>query len=101
MAFGKEENKLKNEDAKAFVRRILKGDEQTWAEFVDRFTDWVFYTTNKWTDRPGSVTEWTERRVVQNRSSGKEYSYTEEALDTYLWILEQLRKKLKLYTGKH
>ena len=67
-------------DDRRFVRKILRGDKRAWAQFVDQYTDWVYYRANKWT--------------------GRGCQYREELHDAYLWIMEQVRKKLKFYTGK-
>jgi len=85
---------------KAFVRRILNGDGQAWAEFVDRYTDWVFYVANQWTTRPDSAPDWAGRRKMRSRKTGKNYFYSEDTLEVYLWLMEQLRHKIKSYTGK-
>lgn len=92
-------NNTREEDLD-LVHRILSGDENAWANFVDCYTDWVFYTANQWTIRPGQAQKWNELRIFKKRESDRKYTYSEEALDVYIWIMDQLRKKLNNYTGK-
>jgi hypothetical protein len=89
----------KHESDKEFVARILAGDEKAWAEFVERYTDWVFYKANKWVRREALQSR-EKKRKLRNLKSEKEYEYSEAALAVYLWLFQQLRNKLRAYTGK-
>ena len=82
-------DKQKNGDDKKFVRRILKGDEQAWSEFVNLYTDWIFYTAYQWTKRSCSASDWQVGRVTIDKNTGKRYAYPEETHDVYIWIMEQ------------
>jgi hypothetical protein len=88
-----------HESDQEFVNRILRGEQQAWAEFVDRFTDWVFYKANRWTRREtfASREETHKRRYIK---SEKAREYSEAAVDAYIWIFQQLRNKLRAYSGK-
>jgi len=89
----------KNSDDKKFVRHILKGDQQAWSDFVNLYTDWVFYTAYQWTKRSCSALDWQAKRVMVNPKTGKKYAYPEETHDVYIWLFKQLQIKLKFYTG--
>ena len=82
-----------------FVKSILDGEENTWHQFVEEYTDWVFYSANHFTRRK-AVDSREGKRAVYDTDGKEKYTYTEEAADAYLWIFEQLKKKLKKYAGK-
>jgi len=88
----------KQRNDKEIVRRILKGDERAWAQFVDRFTDWVFYRAKELCRKGGKFSQ--KYGEIKSKVTGKTYTYTEEELEVYIWIMKQLKNKLRSYTGK-
>lgn len=92
--------KQKNQDDRRLVSEILKGGKQAWDEFVNHYTDWVFYTAYQWTKRAGSYHDKDEGRVIKDEKTDMVHTYPEETHDAYIWIIEQLKNKLKFYTGK-
>ena len=84
---------------KALVRQIKTGNDDAWGQFVSKYTDWVFYQANKWTQREARFSREAWRKI-RSAATNKEYEYSEEALDAYIWIFDQLRKKLPGYTGE-
>jgi DNA-directed RNA polymerase specialized sigma24 family protein len=89
-----------NHPDREFVNQILSGDQKAWAQFVDQFTDRVFYVANQWTKSSDSENISVRKYLMQSNKTGEKYTYTEEAEDAYLWIMDQLRNKLQSYRGE-
>jgi hypothetical protein len=70
------------------ARRICQKHEPEWSRFVQEYTDKVFFLANTWTKKEKR----TEYYSTRSRS-GKRYFYTEESVDTWIWVFEQLQKK--------
>jgi hypothetical protein len=90
------------------VSAIVNGDENAWRGFVDAHTDWVLYKSREWCK--GHCQYPAGERLcgllsLSLQRDGKTPASTlpecDDGLDTYIWIFEQLRKKIKKYTGKN
>ena len=81
-------------DGMQLVRCIQKGDAEAWSEFMAQYTDWVFYIANTWTSKFSSGGLYQEKRTVPIDDDGTSYTYSEEGLDPYLWIMEPSNKKI-------
>jgi len=95
---GKNEKIEINPD-KRKVDNILSGDNVEWARFVEKYTDWIFGLAIKLCRKPGATIK--KYGELKNIETGEKYIYTEDEQDAYLWIMEELKKKLKFYTGKN
>ena len=82
---------------KEFVDQILKGKEEAWHQFVERFSHAVFYIARKWTYLDCKYADKSEIRKSYDSKTGKLIEYCEETMNVYLWLFEQLRNKLKSY----
>ncbi|MBI4665756.1 MAG: hypothetical protein HY751_05015 [Nitrospinae bacterium] len=90
------------------VRRVSEGDGEALRSFVETHTRWALYKTREWCvehcpHRAGGVfcglTGLSLRlngKIPQNR-----LEECDEGMDTYLWIFDQLKRKLKTYTGRN
>ncbi len=91
------------------VARIANGDSASWEEFVDRFTGWSLYRARKWCEgacRHRSPDVECGLAVVSNRLAGgvRLFSRTQECdegMDSYIWIMEQLKKKAPRFKGRN
>jgi len=96
-------------DDKGLVKGILSGDQSCWKEFVERYTNWVLYTAwefeRKFCYLPAKSVNCSLRLILRQRK-GKEARYLpdsedcDEGLELYLWLFQQLRKRLKYYRGE-
>lgn len=93
----------------SLVARIERGDAAAWESFVNDYTAWALYRAQRWCRehcphrRAGaSCALITVARQMEGtgvpRPDGDECG---DGLDSYIWILEQLRKKIRRYTGKN
>ncbi len=92
----------------ALVSNISGSGEKAWELFVERFTDWVLYKSKEWcaSHCPYSAGQYfcgltslslqRKGRLVQTG-----IPECDEGLDTYIWIFDQLRRRIKKYTGKN
>jgi len=90
------------------VSLIIQGDDKAWEIFVESFTNWVLFKAKEWCvgHCPYSAGEYfcgltslsLQRQGQTPRSNAQE---CDEGLDTYIWIFEQLRRRVKKYTGKN
>jgi len=85
---------------KEFVDQILKGKEEAWHQFVERFSDAVFYIARKWTYLDCKYADKSDMRKDINPSTGKLISWCDDTIGAYLWLLDQLRNKLETYEGR-
>jgi hypothetical protein len=93
---------------KQIVSAIVSGDQEAWRGFVDAHTDWVLYKSREWC--MGHCGYPASERLcgllsLSLRRGGKTPASTlpecDDGLDTYIWIFEQLRNRIKKYTGKN
>lgn len=93
--------KAKSEFAndRLLAQRIRAGDKAAWEEFVNRFTDWVFYCALKFTENDMRYATDDEKLAFPYEVDGKRFYYTEETQEAYLWIFKRLEKKLESYKG--
>jgi len=89
------ENKDQN-----WVKQINNGDQHAFHRFVRRFTDLIFYKACQWTSREIFLANPIDIRKRRDPSSGREILWTDETVDAYLWLVNQLKNKLKAYRGK-
>jgi len=90
------------------VSLIIKNDQKAWEIFVESFTDWALYKAKEWCvgHCPYSAGEYfcgltslsLQRQGTQPRSQAQE---CDEGLDTYIWIFEQLKRRVAKYSGKN
>ena len=90
------------------VSMIAQGDQKAWEIFVESFTNWVLYKAKEWCvgHCPYSAGEYfcgltslsLQRQGQAPRSAAPE---CDEGLDTYIWIFEQLKRRVGKYTGKN
>jgi hypothetical protein len=104
------------------VDDIGRGDALAWEEFVRRHTGWVLYTSGKWCEKHcphrfaamdcgiksisirvaaegGNAKGRTWALNQRSRADGAQEC--DEGMDTYIWIMEQLKKRIMRYTGKN
>ena len=88
--------------------RLAGGDAAAWETFVEKFTDWVLYKAKEWCvgHCPYSSGEWfcgLTSLALQRQGKRPASSLPEcdEGMDTYIWIFEQLRRRVTKYSGKN
>lgn len=90
------------------VTRITQGDETAWAQFVESFTDWALYKAREWCvghcgykagGRICGLLNLSRQR--EGRQGRFDLSECDEGLDSYIWIFDQLRNRIKKYSGKN
>lgn len=92
-----------------FVRQILSGDNKACKQFVEDYTDGVLYKVWSWME---SHCTYSARKYVcclllfqQERKGGYVSAgnkvQCDECMDSYIWVFEYLKKKLKAYKGKN
>ena len=92
------------------VQEISRGNARAWEEFVGRYTGWALYRAARWCQHHcGHRTAGLACgiRAVSLRYDGKE-PYTggngdecDEGMDTYIWIMEQLKRKAMRFGGRN
>ena len=90
------------------VDDVAKGDALAWEEFVRRYTGWVLYGAGRWCERhcPHRFSD-VECGVkslslrVAGKGAAPKGDECDEGMDTYIWIMEQLRKRIMRYTGRN
>jgi len=106
---GSEEDQLtKVANDKELVARMISDDDDAWEIFVERYTDWVLYKSKEWciehcqyssgTYSCGLLSLKLQRKGKNIYSDQPE---CDEGLDTYIWIFERLKNKVKKYSGKN
>lgn len=92
------------------VTRIERGDADAWESFVNAYTAWALYRARRWCRehcphrRAGAICAlMTVARQMEGTGGPPPPGGDEcgDGLDSYIWILEQLRKKIRRYTGKN
>ncbi|VAX16619.1 hypothetical protein MNBD_NITROSPINAE03-1957 [hydrothermal vent metagenome] len=90
------------------ISRISGDDEKAWELFVDRFTNWTLYKSREWCvshcKYPAGqyfcgLTSLSLQRDGRSPDTG--LPECDEGLDTYIWIFDQLRRRIGKYTGKN
>jgi hypothetical protein len=90
------------------ILRISNNDDQAWEFFVERFTNWTLYKSKEWCVAHCKysagqyfcgLTSLSLQR--DGRVPHSNLPECDEGLDTYIWIFEQLRRRVKKYTGKN
>ena len=96
-----------NEDSQ-FVDGIAKGSAPVWEEFVRQYTGWTLYRASAWCEKHCahrySGLECGIRSVslrMDGQKSATRGDECDEGMDTYIWIMEQLRKRIMRYTGRN
>lgn len=95
------------QDDLRLVAKIEEGNPRAWEFFVDAYTGWALYRAGKWC---GEHCRYKGSGVacgliaVSRRMEGENPGAREECdegMDTYIWIMEQLRKRTTRFTGKN
>lgn len=104
-------NKLTSDESKTapdkeFVKQVLADHKEETARFVDRYTDMVLYRVKKWDGRycPYPTNQCLLTRMYHERKGHRwsgEASSCDNCMDSYLWLFDQLKLKIKGYTGKN
>lgn len=90
------------------VLKISANDDKGWELFVEKFTDWVLYKSKEWCASHCrysagqyfcGLTSLSLQR--EGREIHTELPECDDGLDTYIWIFDQLRRRVKKYTGKN
>jgi hypothetical protein len=90
------------------VSAIVNGDQEAWRKFVDNHTDWVLYKSREWCvnhcehssgERLCGLLSLSLRR--EGKTPASTLPECDEGLDTYIWIFEQIRNRIKKYSGKN
>ncbi|MBI5816101.1 MAG: hypothetical protein HZB29_10900 [Nitrospinae bacterium] len=91
-----------------FVARITAGDEEAWAKFVDQHTDWALFKAKEWCVQhcphcAGSYLCGLMSLSLQREGKTPNFSRAEcdDGMDTYIWLFEQLKRKIVKYSGKN
>ncbi len=92
-----------------FVKKILEGNPSCWKDFVEQYTDWILYTAWEFERkfcRTSARFANCSLLLIMRQRKGEKKSYRregedcDEGLELYLWLLNQLRRRLKSYQGK-
>jgi hypothetical protein len=100
---------VKLEQDARLVAAIDDGDEDAWALFVERFTGWSLYKSREWCFKHCSYSAadyFCGLQSLQLQREGKtpyggDRYECDEGLDTYIWIFEQLKRRVRKYSGKN
>jgi hypothetical protein len=96
-------------DDKEFVKNILDGNQSCWKAFVERYTDWVLYTAWKFEQKfcrmPNKFGNCSLMLLLRQRKGEKiiprkDEESCDEGMELYIWLIQQLRRRLKAYKGK-
>jgi len=92
----------------SLVSRISGGDTAAWEEFVERYTDWALYKAREWCVdhcEHSAGTYFCGLTSLSLQRDGKQpQTYLpecDEGLDTYIWLFEQLKRRIQKYSGKN
>lgn len=96
------------EAEKELVRKVASDDPSAVTEFVERFTDWTLFKAKEWCighcrESAGSVMCGLLSLQLQRGGKIPESRLPEcdEGLDTYIWIIEQIKRRSTKYSGKN
>ncbi len=107
MATGSSTNPKVVRDRK-IVEKIVAGDESAWKTFVEQHTGWVLYKSKEWCKGHcrisagdyfcGLTSLWMQ---TEGNKPPSDLPECDEGMDTYIWIFEQLQRRVAKYTGKN
>jgi len=90
------------------VAGIRNDDDNAWELFVDNFTDWVLYKAKQWCKshcRHMAGEQYCTLTSLSLQRKGRPFptdlNECDEGLDTYIWLFEQLQRRIKKYSGKN
>jgi hypothetical protein len=99
------------------VDDIGRGDALAWEEFVRRYTGWALYGAGRWCEKhcphrfavmECGIKSVSIRVAAEEKAWAPKYrpgnsgaEECDEGMDTYIWIMEQLRKRIMRYTGRN
>jgi len=92
------------------VGEIGRGNARAWEEFVERYTGWALYRAARWCkrhcphrspDMECGINSVSLRMDGIAPFAGGSREECDEGMDTYIWILEQLKRKMMKYGGKN
>ena len=91
-----------------FVSRIAEGDVSAWESFVEEYSAWTLYQTRNWCEshcqyRSSPVAcglVILDRKIAGNHTRS-DMEECDDGMDIYIWIFDQLRKKITRYAGKN
>ncbi len=90
------------------VGKIVADDEKAWEKFVESYTDWTLYKAKEWCVKHCGYSAGTYfcglLSLSIQRGGGSPSSMLpecDEGMDTYIWIFEQLKRRIKKYSGKN
>jgi len=92
------------------VSRIARGETGPWKEFVDRYTGWALYRARIWcrSHCPYSAEDsHCELASLSRELGGGRFTRfnrserCDEGMDSYIWIMEQLKKRITRYSAKN
>ncbi len=93
---------------KELVAQIIRNNDESWSVFVEKYTDWVLYKSKEWCTAHCHYTagqHFCGLTSLSLQRSGRhvhtEIQECDEGMDTYIWIFEQLRRRIKKYSGKN
>ena len=89
------------------VQDVLSGNKEACEQFVEKYTDWVLYKV--WNLMKSHckypATEYVccllllEKQRKGKQSLKDDRIHCDECIDSYIWIFEYLKKKIKAYKG--
>jgi hypothetical protein len=91
------------------VDEVANGNALAWEEFVRRYTGWALYGAGRWCERhcPHRFSDVEcgikslSMRFADKAPPPNKGDECDEGMDTYIWIMEQLRKRIMRYTGRN
>jgi hypothetical protein len=100
--------KIMSKASLELVAKIALDDDVAWEGFVEKYTDWVLYKAKKWCVAHCPYSEgqcFCGLTHISMQRKGKtiktDLPECDEGLDTYIWVFEQLRRRIKTYSGKN
>ena len=90
------------------VSKISNGDGKAWEEFVLSYSGWVLYRARNWCEShcPVSMAEAgcgliSVQRKLEGSAGNSRREECDEGMDIYIWIFEQLQKRVSRYAGRN
>ncbi|MDH5542854.1 MAG: hypothetical protein OEY64_07815 [Nitrospinota bacterium] len=90
------------------VSKISDGDGKSWERFVHSYSGWVLYRARKWCEShcPVSMAEagcglLSIHRKMEGHPSAYRREECDEGMDIYIWIFQQLQKRVSRYSGRN
>ncbi len=101
-------DKDKVEADRKLVFQISSNNGKAWESFVERFTDWVLYKSKEWCMghcQYSAGQYFCGLTHLSMQRKGKTMASTlpecDEGMDTYIWLFEQLKRRVQKYSGKN